>query len=297
MEALIYGFGPRGERHVVGLLNGADPALADRAWRVLFHPNDGWNFYEIDRDRVEALFAYHPAPKRAIAPRKTYTLPARAELMTQTFAGLEPDPTGVFGHIWSPGGKWTGLDAETRFGETDGKPSVSLGVPKSGKGSRLVGTVGYDLSDQRFKNRLRGHFPASPVAYGIGDGVVEVSLLVRKSDGADALEVSLRPDGRSGKFVGFTIMRDARVQPTTSSTGERLAASSLTLPKSVWQRLTLRLDFNTAKAALLSGEDRSPIADFAFDAEPRYRAIVLSAAGEAGSSTHVADVRWTQANE
>jgi HEAT repeat protein len=296
MEALIYGFGPRGERHVVGALNGPDTALADRAWRVLFHPNDGWNFYAIDREPGEALYAFHPKPNRANVQHKTYTPPARAELLNQTFAGIEPDPTGVFGNVWSPGGKWTGLDAEVRFATTDGKPSVSLGVGKTGKGSRLVGTMGYDLSDKRFKNRLRGHFPASPVAYGVGDGVAELSLIVRKSDAADALEVSLRPDSRSEKSVGFTISKDGRVQPT-SGAGDAPAASSLKLAKGTWQRLTLRLDFNTGKAALLSGDDRSPAAEFPFDTSPRYRAVVLSATGDAGTSTHVGELRWTQAHE
>lgn len=296
MEALIYGFGPRGERHIVGLLNGDNPQLADRAWRVLFHPNDGWNFYPIDRESGEALYAFHPKANRTKTPRKTYAAPARAELLKQTFAGITPDPTGQLGDVWSRGGKWTGLDSEVRFATSDDKPSVALGVSKNGKGSRLVGTAGYDLSDKRFKNRLRGHFPASPVAYGVGDGIVELSLKVRKSGENDALEVSLKPDARSAKFVGFTIAKDGRVQPR-SSAGEGPAASSMTLANDVWQPLTLRLNFNTSKATLLAGDSQLPVTEFPFDADPRYGAIVLSAGGDAGTSTQISDVLWSQSFE
>ena len=120
-EALIFGFGPRGERHVVGTLNGNDPKLADQAWRVLFHPNDGWNFYPIDREKGETLYAYYPQPTRMQVPRQTYTLPTSVELLNQTFAGIKPDPTGQVGDVWSAGGKWTGLDPNVRFADAGGK--------------------------------------------------------------------------------------------------------------------------------------------------------------------------------
>ena len=298
MEALIYGFGPRGERHVVALLNGKDLELADRAWRVLFHPNDGWNFYPIDREAGEALYAFHPRPNRMNVPRKKYTLPARHEVLEQTFADLKPDPTGQVGDVWSAGGKWTGLDAGVKFDSVDGRPAVAVGVGKSGKGSRLVGTVAYDLADKRFKNRLRGHFPAAPVAYGIGDGVVELSASVRKSDAADALEVSLRPDANAEKFVGFTVARDGRVQPHSNDGGPPATASSLTVARGTWQPLRLRLDFNTGRAKLFTGDGgSSAAAEFPFDTDLRYRAIVLSAVGDAGTAMQVTDLRLAQSHE
>jgi hypothetical protein len=294
MEAMIYGFGPRGERYVVGVLNGKDKKLADLAWRVLFHPNDGWNFYPIDREAGEALYAFHPEPKRAIVPRKTYTLPPRVELINQSFAGITPDPTGQIGNVWNTGGKWTGLTPQVRFAETEGKPVAALSVDKSAKGARMVGTVGYDMRDKRMKNRLRGHFPASPVTYGVGDGVVELSLDVRKSDQGDSLEVSLRPDAKAAEFVGFAIAKDGKVQ-VQSNAGDPVAASSLALSKDAWQRLTLRLDFNSGKAALLTDKgEGAPAAEFSFDANKRYRAVVLSAAGDADTTTQVADLRLTQ---
>jgi hypothetical protein len=144
------------------------------------------------------------------------------------------------------------------------------------------------------KNRLRGHFPASPVTYGVGDGIVELSLDIRKSAQGDVLEVSLRPDAKAAEFVGFSIAKDGKVQ-VQSNAGDPVVASSPALSKDAWQRLTLRLDFKTGKAALLTGKgDGAPAAEFSFDANKRYRAVVLSAAGDADTTTQVADLRLTQ---
>ncbi len=293
-EALLYGFGPRGERHLATTLNGSDKRLAIQAWNVLFHPNDGWNFYELDREQGESLYAYYPEPLRTKVERKTYSLPTQAEILRQDFAGITPDPTGVSGSQWSPGGKWTGLGENVRFGTDSGAAFVEIGVSKLGKGSRVVGIKGMDMPDRRFKNRLAGHFPASPIAYGISAGVAELSLSIRKSNATDSLLVGLAPDGKSDDLVGFRVERDGKINLVSSADGS--IQSALTLNGSASERFTLRLDFRSAKATL-QAEQGGATAQFPFDVNHQYRAIVFAAQGDPESSTRVGDVRLTQSFE
>lgn len=295
-EALMFGFGPRGERHVARVLNGQEPVLADLAWRVLFHPNDGWNFYPIDREAGEALTAYHPRPNRTGVARKAYTLPPEAEVLNQPFTGLSPDPRGIVGSVWTVAAKWSGIDSNVQFANADGKPLLALSVGQSGKGARLMGTVGYDLPDKRFKNRLRGHFPASPVAYGVGDGVVEVSVSIRRVDPAAEVQLLLKPEVQSKESVGFSVAGDG--QARIEAKGEQHAAASTGPAAGKWERFRLRLDFRTATATLLAPDRQDgPVAQAAFDADKRYRAVSLSAAGQPGSSVQAADLRITQTFE
>lgn len=290
-EAILYGFGPRGERHLTATLNGSDRRLAIQAWNVLFHPNDGWNFYEIDREQGESLYTYYPEPLRTNVERRAYSLPIQAEILRQNFAGITPDPTGVSGTIWSQTGKWTGLDESVRFGDESGSPFIQIGVNKLGQGSRVVCSKGVDMPDRRFKNRLAGHFPASPVAYGLCDGVAELSLSLGRSSGSDSLLVGLAPDGKSNDLVGFRVERDGKINLVNGENSS--IGSALTLNGGASMRFTLRLDFNTARATLQS-EQGGVSADFAFDVNRQYRAIVFVARGDAESSTRVGDVRVTQ---
>jgi hypothetical protein len=295
-EAMMYGFGPRGEQHLVEVLNGSDAKLPDHAWQVLFHPNDGWNFYPIDREAGEALAAYHPKPKRVTVPHRKYELPAARELLNQTFAGIEPDPTGRVGDIWSVGGKWSGLDPNVRFGSADNKAYAELAVDSSGKGARLIGTVGYDLADKRFKNRLRGHFPASPVPYGLADGVAEFTVSIRRPDSAGSVQIALRPDSKSADLVGFTIMADGRAQLNASSR-ENVALSLQPLKEGGWKRYTLRLDFNAGTASLREGgQAGEPQGQIAFNTDKHYRATTLTAVGAPSSSIQIGELRLVQSS-
>jgi hypothetical protein len=294
-EALIFGFGPRGEHHVVDVLNGDDPKLADEAWRVLFHPNDGWNFYPIDRESGEALYAYHPGPNRMNVPHQKYTLPAQVELLSQNFADFKPGPLGETGDIWSTGGKWTGLDDNVHTNTKDGKPFVELGVGSAGQGARLIGTIAYDMPDKRLMNRLRGHFPNSPLAYGVADGVVELSFDILKSDRADALQVSLSADTAGKQCIGFVMAKDGQVQVRTNG-GDPVSVPSLVITsKDGWRHFTLRFDFSTGKAVLVPGDGQGgPSGEFSFDTDKHYHAVVLAASGDPDTATQFGNLHLTQ---
>jgi hypothetical protein len=290
-ESLMFGFGPRGERHLADLLNGSNEILADRAWRVLFHPNDGWNFYELSAEQGEANYAYYPRPLRTNLPRKQYALPADTILLNQDFSKLSPDPTGVIGSVWSAAGKWTGADAEVRFTEDSGISFAELGVSKSGIGARMIGSRAFDLPDGRFKNRLRGHFPSSPVAFGLADGVVTLSLEVRKLDDQDSLKVMLASDTQSKTGVGFLISSSGGVQPIGHG-DQPTALNATSVKKGEWSQIALSLNFVTGKAAIdAKGAERI---EFAFDRNQQYRVVVLQAAGAASSRSQVANLRLSQ---
>lgn len=295
-ESLIFGFGPRGERQIVDVLNGSDPRLADLAWRVLFHPDDGWNFYPIDRQHGEALFAYHPGPNRMNVPTKKYELPQEVELLSQDFAQIKPDATGTAGSLWTTGGKWMGLNANVRTTIENGKQSITLGADNDGRGAHLIGTVGYDMPDGRFKNRLRGHFPRSPAEYGVADGTVELSFDVLKSDAGDSIEISLGSDTSAAQSVGVIIAKDGHVQAEVNDKSPDSSVLPLIISsKGGWQHFILRLDFATGKASLLVGSGRTaPAVEFSFDTDPHYREIKLEALGNPGAETQVSDLQLTQ---
>jgi hypothetical protein len=290
-ESLIYGFGPRGLQEIAGILSGTDRKLAQQAWRILFYPNDGWKFYEVDSKTGESLYAYYPGSNRMNLPSQRYSPPSESELLTQNFANITVDPTGQIGSPWESGGKWTGLDQNVRFTEVSGNTRLEIGVGANGKGARLVGTRAFDLRDGRYKNRMLGHFPSSPVSYGLADGVVDFSLTIHKSSGSDALLVALTPDAKSKELVGFTIGKDGIVQLQSNSAPT--IAARLSLSKDSTQRFTLRLNFNTGKVTLLTGNGETSAA-FAFDANRLYRAIVLCAVGDPQTATQVSDLRLTQ---
>ncbi len=293
-ESLIFGFGPRGQQHVVDVLNGPDPRLADLAWRVLFHPDDGWNFYPIDRRQGEALYAYHPGPNRMNVPTQKYELPEDVELLNQNFARLEPDATGAAGSLWNTGGKWIGLNSNVRTAGENGKPSIELRTDDAGRGAQLIGTIAYDMPDGRFKNRLRGHFPRSSAEYGVADGIVELSFDVLKSNAGDSIELALGSDTSTAQSVGVIIAKDGQVQAEVNQKNPGSSVSSMTVSaKDGWQHFVLRLDFSAGKASLQEG-DGSAAAEFSFDTDPHYRAIILEALGNPNTETQVADLRLTQ---
>jgi len=249
------------------------------------------------REAGEATYAYHPGENRTKIPHKVYALPPQAELLNQSFAGITPDPTERWGEVWSVGGKWSGLGPNVRFGDVSGKSFAELRNDKAGKGARLTGSVAYDMSDHRLKNRLRGHFPASPVAYGVADGVVELSMNVRRPQQSAVLQVALKPDSKSAESVGFSVARDGATQVQSSISGDAQSAS-LILPQDQWQRVTLRLNFKTAKATLIrSDTPGAPAGEVSFDANKHYRMIVLGTAGEPETGVQVGDLRMTQAFE
>lgn len=287
-ESLMFGFGGRGERHLVNLLNGPNEILTDRAWRVLFHPNDGWNYYELPAEQGEANYAYYPRPLRTNQPPRQYSLPAKAIVLSQDFSRISPDPTGVVGNVWNEGGKWTGMDARVRFADDSGKPYIELGVPKAGPGSRVIASRAFDLADGRFKNRLRGHFPSSPLAFGLADGVVILSLKVRKSDDRDALQVMLAGDSQAKSGVGFAIGKSGEIQPVSN---RELAqtAGKVSLRPQEWTSITLTLNFANSKASIQL-QDGQPI-EFAFDRNQQQRVVVLNATGNAASQTRLAELR------
>ena len=293
-ESLLYGFGPRGERQLVQLLNGKDPTLADQAWRVLFHPNDGWNFYPIDPEKGEALYAYYPNPTRLSIEHKVYSLPAKAQLLTQTFSGAAPDAAGAFGNVWTAAGRWTGIDQSVKFEDVKGKTCVALSAA-DGEGGKLGAAVAWDMSDGRFKNRLRGHFPASPVAYGVADGVVELSWNVLKSANADAIRIDLSGGDSSAKPVSVVVDKNGKAN-LASNVGDSPADSAIDVPADEWQQLTLTLDFNNGVATLRGGDSAATV-KVSFDVNQHYREIRFTPIGDAGTTTRIAAVQLTQSAE
>jgi hypothetical protein len=296
-EAMMFGFGPRGEKQVVETLNGGDSKAADLAWRVLFHPNDGWNFYLADTKELESLFAYHPGPNLMHTAAKSFALAPQTTLLSQDFSNYKVDPIGRTGDIWSSGGRWTGLDSDVASPVlTDGRPALELKAGRAGRQTRLIGTFAWDMPDGRFKNRLRGHFPTSPPTYGVADGVVELSFDIRKSAQRDGIHVSLCPDTPSRQDIGFVMNEDGQVGLSTNQPdGPPTPSPSTIASKDGWRHFVVRFDFQTGKEILLMG-DQSPsvIEELPFNSNDHYRVVAIESAGEPGTATRLAALRLTQ---
>jgi HEAT repeat protein len=297
-EALLAGYGPVGHRYLATVLNGDDKVLADLVWRVLFQPNDGWNYYPLSIKETEALAAYHPAPPRRIVPRKVYEAPSEIKLIAQNFDDVTLDPTGKWGSLLSPGGRWSAQGSGTRIVADDaGGKYMEFGVNSQGKGARITADVSWDLPDKRLRNRLRGHFPASPPTYSLTSGIVELMVDVRKTGDADAITVALTQGGKtSDHSVGFAITPNGQVEIRGSGDSASLA-SAPSISAGMWQKFKLQLDFNSGQAKLISagmdGSDNS-LAEFAFDTDGQYRAVVISADGGPNTSSHIGEVVLTQ---
>jgi hypothetical protein len=297
-ESLLHGFGPKGHQYIAKVLNGDDAKLADLMWRVLFQPNDGWNYYGITLKECEELSAYHPAPPRRIVPRKTYEAPANITLISQDFERVTLDPTGKWGSLLSPGGRWSAQGSGMKIAKDDNAGNyLEFGVNKLGKSGRVVADTAWDMPDKRLRNRLRGHFPIAPPTYSLTFGVVELTADVRKTGKGDALAVALSTAGKDGVHaVGFSIARDGGVQ-IRGSQDDTKSNSVSTIQPGAWQSLRLRLDFNTGKAQLLdasSSGSPKPLAEFAFDTNKQYRAVVITAEGDPESTSHLGKILLTQ---